>query len=139
MIFVPFLGFRPELRNPATMFCGRNRQFQSPVHFLAQQPPQPQQQQVAQPKQSVADQQVAPIGDFLRADFVMAADEWFSHVINETRGSPEMSHSIRKYQFRLDCDSAARKVDQNIRYSDSKSFEFRIFVGVYPSNVSYGS
>lgn len=49
---------------------------------------------------------------FLRADFVALADEWLGHVLNETKagGSPEMSHSVRKFQFRLDSDASAKKV-----------------------------
>uniref|UniRef100_A0A915DRW2 Uncharacterized protein n=1 Tax=Ditylenchus dipsaci TaxID=166011 RepID=A0A915DRW2_9BILA len=38
-----------------------------------------------------------------------ASDEWFNHVTNEAKGLPEMSHSIRKFQFNLDCDGSRKR------------------------------
>lgn len=98
--------FHPQpLRHPVTVpLLNRTNQrpLQSPVQFANAPPPQ-QQQKVLFHQEST--------GELLRADFVIAADDWFSHVINETKGSPEMSHSVRKYQFRLDCDASAKKVN----------------------------
>lgn len=84
----------PSLLNRAPQPLA-GRQLQSPVQFAQHK----QQQQLQE-----------GINEYLRADFVQTADEWFSHVINETKGSPEMSHSVRKYQFHLDSDASAKKV-----------------------------
>ncbi|KAI1715222.1 KICSTOR complex protein SZT2 [Ditylenchus destructor] len=56
------------------------------------------------------------IVEYLRNDFVAAADEWFSYVTNEAKGFPDSTvhHSIRKFQFSLDCDGSARKIVQVI-------------------------
>uniref|UniRef100_A0A183C3E2 SH2 domain-containing protein n=1 Tax=Globodera pallida TaxID=36090 RepID=A0A183C3E2_GLOPA len=100
-------------RNPVTMpLMGRHqRQLQSPILFTGDdQHQQQQQQQQLQHLQSL-EHEHAP-GELLRADFVAVADVWFGHVINETKGSPEMSHSIRKFQFRLDSDTSAKKIVQ---------------------------
>uniref|UniRef100_A0A914GZY5 Uncharacterized protein n=1 Tax=Globodera rostochiensis TaxID=31243 RepID=A0A914GZY5_GLORO len=98
-------------RNPVTMpLMGRHqRQLQSPILFMGDDQHHQQQQQL-QHLQSLEHEQ-AP-GELLRADFVAVADVWFGHVINETKGSPEMSHSIRKFQFRLDSDTSVKKIVQ---------------------------
>ncbi|KAI1712494.1 KICSTOR complex protein SZT2 [Ditylenchus destructor] len=56
------------------------------------------------------------IVEYLRNDFVAAADEWFNYVTNEAKGFPDSTvhHSIRKFQFSLDCDGSARKIVQVI-------------------------
>lgn len=48
--------------------------------------------------------------EFLSIDFMTTAAEWFDYVNSETKSCPEMSHSIRKFNFLLDCDGSARKV-----------------------------
>jgi hypothetical protein len=85
------------------------RPLQSPIQFGNQQPSSA----IAQQQKVLSHQESSGVGgEFLRADFVLAASDWFSHMLDETKGSPspEMSHSVKKYEFRLDCDASARRV-----------------------------
>lgn len=62
-------------------------------------------------RSSMVGQLTSLSNEFLRIDFVTAAAEWFDYVNSETKGFPEMSHSVRKFNFLLDCDGSARKVN----------------------------
>lgn len=48
--------------------------------------------------------------EFLKLEFVNIAAEWFDFVYSETKNYPEMSQSVRKFNFLLDSDGSARKV-----------------------------